>query len=125
MFSAEISTRPDAEGDKRLDKLESFLDKLHSKGNILWLISQIFLSNKRSNLSSIEVSDVCVNVPAGVSSKPSTIEVTEEKEKEVMTLDDDETFQRFFKSMSPTTLSANLLLDEEEDFSALQFDSPK
>uniref|UniRef100_A0A4W4G549 HP domain-containing protein n=1 Tax=Electrophorus electricus TaxID=8005 RepID=A0A4W4G549_ELEEL len=28
----EISTRPDAEGDKRLDKLESFLDKLHSKG---------------------------------------------------------------------------------------------
>lgn len=125
MFSAEISTRPDAEGDKRLDKLESFLDKLHSKGNILWLISQIFLSIKRSNLSSIEVSDVCVNMPAGVSSKPSTIEVTEEKEKEVMTLDDDETFQRFFKSMSPTTLSANLLLDEEEDFSALQFDSPK
>ncbi|KAF4085204.1 hypothetical protein AMELA_G00114930 [Ameiurus melas] len=88
----EISTRPDAEGDKRLDKLESFLDRLHSKG---------------------------------VSSKPSTIEVMEEKEKEVMTLDDDETFQRFFKSMSPTTLSANLLLDEEEDFSALQFDSPK
>lgn len=71
------------------------------------------------------MSDVCVNMPAGVSSKPSTIEVTEEKEKEVMTLDDDETFQRFFKSMSPTTLSANLLLDEEEDFSALQFDSPK
>ncbi|MCJ8738394.1 hypothetical protein PDJAM_G00035490 [Pangasius djambal] len=88
----EISTRPDAEGDKRLDKLESFLDKLHNKG---------------------------------VSSKPSTIEVTEEKEKEVMTLDDDETFQRFFKSMSPTGLSSNLLLDEEEDFSAVQFDSPK
>ncbi|KAF7705184.1 supervillin [Silurus meridionalis] len=88
----EISTRPDAEGDKRLDKLESFLDKLHNKG---------------------------------VSSKLSTIEVMEEKEKEVMTLDDDESFQRFFKSMSPTSLGTNLLLDEEEDFSDLQFDSPK
>jgi len=28
----EISTHPDAEGDKRLDKLESFLDRLHNKG---------------------------------------------------------------------------------------------
>lgn len=28
----EISSRPDAEGDKRLDKLESFLDRLHNKG---------------------------------------------------------------------------------------------
>ncbi|XP_060717028.1 supervillin isoform X2 [Tachysurus vachellii] len=91
----EISTRPDAEGDMRLDKLESFLDKLHSKG---------------------------------VSSKPSTIEVTEEKEKEVMTLDDDETFQRFFKSpmpMSPTSQTSNLILDKEEDFSVVLFDSPK
>lgn len=68
---------------------------------------------------------LCVIVPQGVSSKPSTIEVTEEKEKEVMTLDDDETFQRFFKSLSPTSLSSDLLLDEEEDFSTLQFDSPK
>lgn len=68
---------------------------------------------------------MCVNVLTGESSKPSTIEVMEEKEKEVMILDDDETFQRFFKSMSPTSLSSNLLLDEEEDFSTLQFDSPK
>ncbi|KAF5889682.1 supervillin-like isoform X1, partial [Clarias magur] len=88
----EISTRPDAEGDKRLDKLESFLDKLHNKG---------------------------------ASSKPSTIEVLEEKEKEVMNLDDDETFQRFYKSLSPTTQSSNLVWDGEEDFSALTFDSPK
>lgn len=35
---AEISTRPDAEGDKRLDKLESFLDKLHNKGYLLKLL---------------------------------------------------------------------------------------
>ncbi|XP_036428882.1 supervillin isoform X2 [Colossoma macropomum] len=89
----EISARPDAEGDKRLDKLESFLDKLHNKG-------------------------------VG-SSKPSTIEVTEEKEKEVMALDDDETFGRFYKCISPTTLSSSLLLDEEEDFSTIQSDTPK
>uniref|UniRef100_A0A3B4D489 HP domain-containing protein n=1 Tax=Pygocentrus nattereri TaxID=42514 RepID=A0A3B4D489_PYGNA len=89
----EISARPDAEGDKRLDKLESFLDKLHNKG-------------------------------VG-SSKPSTIEVTEEKEKEVMALDDEETFGRFYKCISPTTLSSSLLLDKEEDFSTIQSDTPK
>lgn len=89
----EISTRPDVEGDKRLDKLESFLDRLHNKG-----------------------------VPG---TKDATIEVTEEKEKEVMTLDDDETFARFYKSMSPTTLSGSMLLGEEEDFGTLQFESPK
>ncbi|XP_057214187.1 supervillin isoform X2 [Triplophysa rosa] len=89
----EISSRPDAEGDKRLDKLESFLDRLHNKG-----------------------------VPG---TKNSTIEVTEEKEKEVMTLDDDETFGRFYSSLSPTTLSSAIILDEEEDFSILQSDTPK
>ncbi|KAI4872381.1 hypothetical protein NFI96_033650 [Prochilodus magdalenae] len=89
----EISTRPDAEGDKRLDKLESFLDKLHNKGM--------------------------------GSSKPSTIEVLEEKEKEVMSLDDEETFNRFYKCISPTTPRTSLLLDEEEDFSTIQSDTPK
>uniref|UniRef100_W5KFR5 Supervillin d n=1 Tax=Astyanax mexicanus TaxID=7994 RepID=W5KFR5_ASTMX len=89
----EISTRPDAEGDKRLDKLESFLDRLQNKGS--------------------------------TSSKSSTIEVTEEKEKEVMSLDDEETFGRFYKCVSPTALSSSLLLDEEEDFSAIQSDTPK
>ncbi|XP_062859265.1 supervillin isoform X2 [Trichomycterus rosablanca] len=89
----EIATRPDAEGDKRLDKLESFLDRLHNKGE--------------------------------QSSKSSTVEVTEEQEKEVMTLDDDETFGRFYKPMSPSALTPGVLLAKEEDFSALQFDSPK
>ncbi|XP_026869249.2 supervillin isoform X2 [Electrophorus electricus] len=88
----EISTRPDAEGDKRLDKLESFLDKLHSKG-------------------------------AG-GGKPSTIEVTGEQEKEVMVLDD-ETFDRFYKCVSPTSLSSRALLGGEEDFSSVQSDTPK
>ncbi|KAI2658587.1 Supervillin [Labeo rohita] len=89
----EISTRPDAEGDKRLDKLESFLDRLHNKG------------------------------VAGT--KNSTIEVMEEKEKEVMTLDDEETFGRFYSCLSPTALSSSVLLIEEEDFSIIQSDTPK
>lgn len=35
----EISSRSSVkvEGDKRLDKLESFLDKLHSKGTVPWI----------------------------------------------------------------------------------------
>uniref|UniRef100_A0A8C1CTN1 Supervillin d n=1 Tax=Cyprinus carpio carpio TaxID=630221 RepID=A0A8C1CTN1_CYPCA len=89
----EISTRPDAEGDKRLDKLESFLDRLHRKG------------------------------VAGT--KNSTIEVMEEKEKEVMTLDDEETFGRFYSCLSPTALNSSVLLGEEEDFSIIQSDTPK
>ncbi|KAI3365268.1 hypothetical protein L3Q82_010361, partial [Scortum barcoo] len=41
----------------------------------------------------------------GVSkSKTSTIEVTAEMEKEVMTLDDDETFGNFYRSVSPSAL---------------------
>lgn len=89
----EISTRPDAEGDKRLDKLESFLDRLHRKG------------------------------VAGT--KNSTIEVMEEKEKEVMTLDDEETFGRFYSCLSPTALNSSVLLGEEEDFSIIQSNTPK
>uniref|UniRef100_A0A8C1WV71 Supervillin d n=1 Tax=Cyprinus carpio TaxID=7962 RepID=A0A8C1WV71_CYPCA len=88
----EISTRPDAEGDKRLDKLESFLDRLHRK-------------------------------VAGT--KNSTIEVMEEKEKEVMTLDDEETFGRFYSCLSPTALNSSVLLGEEEDFSIIQSNTPK
>uniref|UniRef100_A0A671UPQ9 Supervillin d n=1 Tax=Sparus aurata TaxID=8175 RepID=A0A671UPQ9_SPAAU len=42
---------------------------------------------------------------SGVSkSKTSTIEVTTETEKEVMTLDDDETFGNFYRSVSPSSL---------------------
>ncbi|XP_043109169.1 supervillin isoform X1 [Puntigrus tetrazona] len=89
----EISTHPDAEGDKRLDKLESFLDRLHNKGV--------------------------------VGTKNSTIEVMEEKEKEVMTLDDEETFGRFYSCLSPTALSSSVLLVEEEDFSIIKSDTPK
>uniref|UniRef100_A0A3Q2PQ28 Supervillin d n=1 Tax=Fundulus heteroclitus TaxID=8078 RepID=A0A3Q2PQ28_FUNHE len=91
----EISSRSDVkvEGDKRLDKLESFLDKLHSKG--------------------------------GSKAKPSTIEVTAETEKEVMTLDDEETFGNFYKSVSPTTLLESSVVLTEEDLSEIQPDTPK
>lgn len=91
----EISSRTDVkvEGDKRLDKLESFLDKLHNKG----------------------VS----------TSKTSTIEVTAETEKEVMTLDDDETFGSFYKSASPMTPLDSSVVVTEEDLSQIQANTPK
>uniref|UniRef100_A0A8D0CW01 Supervillin d n=1 Tax=Sander lucioperca TaxID=283035 RepID=A0A8D0CW01_SANLU len=91
----EISSRTDVkvEGDKRLDKLESFLDKLHNKG-----VSK---------------------------SKTSTVEVTAETEKEVMTLDDDETFGNFYKSVSPSTPLDSSVVMTEEDLSQIQADTPK
>ncbi|XP_041671326.1 supervillin isoform X2 [Cheilinus undulatus] len=91
----EISSRSDVkvEGDKRLDKLESFLDKLHNKG-----ISQ---------------------------GKASTIEVTAQVEKEVMTLDDDETFGNFYKSVSPSSLQDSSVVLTEEDLSQIQANTPK
>uniref|UniRef100_A0A8C9XTC0 Supervillin d n=1 Tax=Sander lucioperca TaxID=283035 RepID=A0A8C9XTC0_SANLU len=91
----EISSRTDVkvEGDKRLDKLESFLDKLHNKGTI----------------------------PL----KTSTVEVTAETEKEVMTLDDDETFGNFYKSVSPSTPLDSSVVMTEEDLSQIQADTPK
>ncbi|XP_047232858.1 supervillin isoform X3 [Girardinichthys multiradiatus] len=91
----EISSRTDVkvEGDKRLDKLESFLDKLHSKG--------------------------------ASKTKSSTIEVTAEAEKEVMTLDDEETFGNFYKPVSPSTLLESSMVWTEEDLSEIQADTPK
>ncbi|CAL8301557.1 unnamed protein product [Lota lota] len=87
----DISTRTSAkvEGDKRLDKLESFLDKLHNKG-------------------------------AG-HGKASTIEVTAETEKEVMTLDDEETFGSFYKTASPLDSS---VLAADIDLSQIQSNTP-
>ncbi|XP_061911665.1 supervillin isoform X2 [Entelurus aequoreus] len=79
------------EGDKRLDKLESFLDKLHSKG-----VSK---------------------------NKTPTIEVTAETEKEVMTLDDEETFGNFFKSATSSALQD--IIVTEEDLSQIQADTPR
>uniref|UniRef100_A0A3B4B2D0 HP domain-containing protein n=1 Tax=Periophthalmus magnuspinnatus TaxID=409849 RepID=A0A3B4B2D0_9GOBI len=89
----EISTRSDmkVEGDKRLDKLESFLDKLHNK------VSK---------------------------SKTSTIEVTAETEKEIMTLDDEETFGSFYKPMSPTSLQETTVIVTEDAFSEITADTP-
>uniref|UniRef100_A0A669BIR0 Supervillin d n=1 Tax=Oreochromis niloticus TaxID=8128 RepID=A0A669BIR0_ORENI len=87
----EISTRSDVkvEGDKRLDKLESFLDKLHNKGTT------------------------------------STIEVTAEMEKEVMKLDDEETFGNFYRSVSPSGIQDSGVVVTEEDLSQIPTESPK
>ncbi|KAL0984456.1 hypothetical protein UPYG_G00141790 [Umbra pygmaea] len=91
----DISTRSGVklEGDKRLDKLESFLDKLHNKG----------MGHNRT----------------------STIEVTAETEKEVMTLDDEETFGRFYKPVSPSSRSSGVTVLTDEDLSNLQANTPK
>uniref|UniRef100_A0A665WIX2 Supervillin-like n=1 Tax=Echeneis naucrates TaxID=173247 RepID=A0A665WIX2_ECHNA len=63
---------------------------------------------------------------SGVSkSKISTIEVTAETEKEVMTLDDEETFGSFYKSVSPTTLQDSSVVVTEEDLSQIQANTPK
>uniref|UniRef100_A0A674BKU7 Supervillin d n=1 Tax=Salmo trutta TaxID=8032 RepID=A0A674BKU7_SALTR len=58
-------------------------------------------------------------------SRTSTIEVTAETEKEVMTLDDEETFGRFYKPVSPTTRGTVVTALTEEEFSDLQADTPK
>uniref|UniRef100_A0A672JCB1 Supervillin-like n=1 Tax=Salarias fasciatus TaxID=181472 RepID=A0A672JCB1_SALFA len=86
----EISSRTDVkvEGDKRLDKLESFLDKLHNKGE-------------------------------------TSVKVTAETEKEVMTLDDEETFGNFYKSVPASVLQDSSVVVTEEDLSQIQADSPK
>ncbi|KAJ8245939.1 hypothetical protein GJAV_G00261920 [Gymnothorax javanicus] len=90
----EISSRTDieVEGDKRLDKLESFLDKLRHKG---------------------------------MGPQETSIKVTEEKVKEVMTLDDEETFGRFYRAVSPSTLGSSGALDSTQDFSSIQTHTPK
>ena len=70
-----------------------------------------------------------VMVVGGVSgiskSKTSTIEVTAEMEKEVMTLDDDETFGNFYKSVSPSTPLDSSVVVTEEDLSQIQTSTPK
>ncbi|XP_035260434.1 supervillin isoform X2 [Anguilla anguilla] len=91
----EISTRSDVDvvGDKRLDKLESFLDKLHNKG---------------------------------MGPRETSIKVTAETVKEVMTLDDEETFGRFYKAVSPTALGPGVAsFDSVADFSVIQSNTPK
>lgn len=90
----EISSRSgvEVEGDKRLDKLESFLGKLHNKGTGF---------------------------------QETSITVTTESVKEVMKLDDDETFSKFYSTSSSVATSSNAL-EIEEDFSTIfEAHSPK
>lgn len=63
-------------------------------------------------------------VSGGSTSKPSTIEVTAEMEKEVMTLDDEETFGNFYKPISPTTLQDSTVILTEDDLSQIQSNTP-
>lgn len=60
----------------------------------------------------------------GSTSKPSTIEVTEEMEKEVMTLDDEETFGNFYKTISPSTSQVSAVILTEDDLCQIQSSTP-
>lgn len=65
-------------------------------------------------------------VGTGVSkSKTSTIEVTAEMEKEVMKLDDEETFGNFYRSVSPSAIQDTGVVVTEEDLSQIPTESPK
>lgn len=59
------------------------------------------------------------------SSKTLTIEVTAETEKEVMTLDDEETFGNFYKSISPSLLQESSVVLTEDDLSQIETHMPK
>ena len=48
-----------------------------------------------------------------------------ETEKEVMTLDDEETFGNFYKSVSPSTLQDSSMTLTEEDLSQIEANTPK
>ncbi|KAG8443322.1 hypothetical protein GDO86_011930 [Hymenochirus boettgeri] len=82
----EIEAKPDMnlESDKKLDKLESFLGKLHNRVGGL---------------------------------HDTTVVVTSQSVKEVMKLDDDETFSRFYRPLEISTTAAPF--DFNEDFDIL------
>lgn len=48
-----------------------------------------------------------------------------EMEKEVMTLDDEETFGNFYKTVSPSTLQDSSMTLTEEDLSQIEANTPK
>lgn len=58
-------------------------------------------------------------------SKTSTIEVMAETEKEVMTLDDEETFGTFYKCVPMSVLQDSSVTLTEEDLSHIQANTPK
>ncbi|XP_073533702.1 supervillin isoform X3 [Phyllobates terribilis] len=82
--SEEIEAKPDMnlESDRKLDKLESFLGRLHNKVGGL---------------------------------QDTTLTVTSKSVKEVMKLDDDETFSRFYRPLEFQANPAPFLFDEDFD----------
>ncbi|XP_075068122.1 supervillin isoform X2 [Mixophyes fleayi] len=82
--SEEIEAKPDMplESDRKLDKLESFLGRLHNKVGGL---------------------------------QDTTLAVTSKSVKEVMKLDDDETFSRFYRPLEFSASSAPFDFDEDFD----------
>ncbi|XP_075127671.1 supervillin isoform X2 [Leptodactylus fuscus] len=82
--SEEIEAKPEMhlESDRKLDKLESFLGRLHNKVGGL---------------------------------QDTTLTVTSKSVKEVMKLDDDETFSRFYRPLEFQASSAPFLFDDDFD----------
>ncbi|XP_018418939.1 PREDICTED: supervillin [Nanorana parkeri] len=81
----EIEARPDLhlESDRKLDKLESFLGRLHNKVGGL---------------------------------QDSTLKVTSKTVKEVMKLDDEETFSRFYRPIEIPSSPVDFHFDDDFDF---------
>ncbi len=95
---------------------------------LLILLTKASLARKKLCVT-LPVLSILFPATVGVSgvskSKTSTIEVTAETEKEVMTLDDEETFGNFYKSVSPSAFQDSSVVLTEEDLSQIQADTPK
>ncbi|KPP70012.1 hypothetical protein Z043_111190, partial [Scleropages formosus] len=63
--------------------------------------------------------------PEGSSHQETSVKVTEETVKEVMTLDDEETFRLFYKPIASSALGSSSPLDAAQDLSIIKSDSPK
>uniref|UniRef100_A0A8C9W5A6 Supervillin d n=1 Tax=Scleropages formosus TaxID=113540 RepID=A0A8C9W5A6_SCLFO len=69
--------------------------------------------------------DIIISPPAGSSHQETSVKVTEETVKEVMTLDDEETFRLFYKPIASSALGSSSPLDAAQDLSIIKSDSPK
>lgn len=97
------------ESDKKLEKLETFLGRLNSKGEFIDVRSAHFWSTDGSiALVSFPVSGL----------QETTLTVTEKAVKEVMRLDD-EIFSKFYRHVTDIPRSMSSRMHLEDDFDAI------
>lgn len=113
---AEIKAVPDLnlESDIKLEKLESFLGKLNSKGTTCMQL-KIQHINKKNRSNFINCTLFCLSSVPGL--PEATITVTEKKVKEVMTLED-ETFSKFYRHVEELPANSNKV-ELDDDFDAI------